>query len=466
MQGSSIETLSVTNKLKAAKDAATDVSKAYVDGQTGMILYTDAQKQQGDQVKKVTDFLNSNKDAIQAQITADKAGTDASKEFGDQQAQTASQLQLTASQFGVTTQAIKDAHNAYHDTNDEAGNSLAVLQAVGDKYGDTAISVQGLINSQVTAQGSFSATTLKMQEENDAAGLLKQALDLLNGGSLNLMEAQTNVAKSASTAASSLAKNGDTIDQVDKKTGQFTDAALANQAALQAAASSAQNHAEAVARATGSTEAGTAALAADKTAMENSLRSQGLLTDAVQDYINKLYAVPPVVHTKAELDAEKAKADAAILAQEINSLHDRTIHLTTVNSSVGTMGGMDAAGVGNNTGAVAFALGGRVRYLAGGGIGDPLAHGTDTVRAMLTPDEQVINRASSNQIRRDYPGAFEYMNATGKLPPTGGGMGPVYLTAYFQNPITGDEVQATVRAVARDEVGGALREMTLRRPRG
>jgi hypothetical protein len=85
---------------------------------------------------------------------------------------------------------------------------------------------------------------------------------------------------------------------------------------------------------------------------------------------------------------------------------------------------------------------------------------------MLTPDEQVINRASSNQIRRDYPGAFEYMNATGKLPQTGGGMGPVYLTAYFQNPITGEEVQATVRAVARDEVGGALREMTLRRPRG
>lgn len=467
IRGTSAETLSVTNKLKAAKDAATDVSKAYVDGQTGMILYTDAQKQQGDQVKKVTDFLSANKDAIQGQIAADKAGTEASKEFGDQQGNTAAALQLTATQFGITTKNIQDAQKAYGDTNDAAGMELATLQAVADKYGDTAISVQGLINEQTIMQGTFSATTLKMQEENDAAGLLKQALDLLNGKNLSLEQAQTNVAKATNSAAAELKKNGDTIDQVDAKTGQYTDAALANQSALQSAAASAQAHAEAVSRATGSTEKGTAALAADKAAMENSLRSQGLLTDSVQAYIDKLYAVPPVVHTKAELDAEQAKRDAAILAAMIDSLHDKTINVTVRNSTIGPDDGSHAAGVGNNTSPAGFALGGRVRYLAGGGIGDPYARGTDTVHAMLTPDEEVINRASANQIRRDHPGALEFMNATGKLPATGGGA-PVVVQA-FPDTVTlvvdGQQFTAYVDKRADARVGAAFRDASMRRPR-
>jgi hypothetical protein len=465
LQGSSLETLAVTNRLKAAQEAATDVSKAYVDGQTGMILYTDAQKQQGDQVKKVTDFLNANKDAIDTQIKADKDAAEATKQFGDGQAYTAAQLQLSASAFGVTTKAVEDAQKAYNDTDAATKLQLGTLQAVADKYGDTAISVQRLADSQTTIQGQFDATTLKMQEENNAAGLLKQALDLLNGGSLNLMEAQTNVGKATLSAAQSLAKNGDTVDQVDKKTGQYTAAALANQSALQSAASTAQQHATAVAQATGSTEKGTAALQADKVALENSLRAQGLLTGGVQAYIDTLFQVPPVVPTRVEVEAQQAKAELAIVQGLINSLHDRTIHLTTVNDQISNTGS-HAAGVGNTGDSVPFALGGRVKYLAGGGQGDPLAFGTDTVRAMLTPDEQVINRASSNQIRRDYPGAFEYMNATGKLPPTGGGStGPIYLTAYIVNPFTGEQVQATVRAVARDEIGNAVREAARLRPR-
>jgi hypothetical protein len=467
LDGQAGATERVNAKLKEAKAAATDVSQAYVDGNTGMILYSDRQKQIGSDADKVTNALGAQKGAIDAQIKADRDAAEATKQFGDEQGNTAAALQLTATQFGVTTKQIQDAQKAYHDTNDAAGIQAATLQAVGDKYGDTAISVEGLINAQMSAQGQFSATTLKMQEENDAAGLLKQALDLLNGGSLNLMEAQTNVAKSAQTAAQSLAKNGDTVDQVDKKTGQFTAAALENQSALQASAASAQAHAEAVARATGSTEKGTAALAADKAALENSLRAQGLLTGAVQDYINKLFQVPPVVQTKVEADTAAAEQQLRTIAALEDSIHDRTIHMTVINDNITRNQSVSVTGtnVGNNGTPQAFAHGGRVRYLAGGGPGDPLARGTDTVRAMLTPDEEVINRASSNQIRRDHPGAFEYMNATGKLPAIGGGTGPIYLTAYFQNPITGEQVQATVRAVARDELGAALHDAAMRRPR-
>jgi hypothetical protein len=464
LDGQAQATDRVNAKLKDAKTAATDVSKAYVDGNTGMILYTDQQKQLQSDADKVTNALNANKGAIDAQIKADKDAAEATKQFGDSQGNTAAQLQFTATQFGITTKNIQDAQKAYNDTTDAAGMQLATIQAVGDKYADSAISVERLVDSQMSIQGQFSATTLKMQEENDAAGLLKQALDLLNGGSLNLMEAQTNVAKSASTAASSLAKNGDTVDQVDKKTGQFTDAALANQAALQQAAASAQQHAEAVAKATGSTEKGTQALADDKVALENSLRAQGLLTDGVQAYINKLFEVPPVVPTKVEADTAAAAAQLAALKAIEDSLTDKTIHLTTVQS---TVDGSHAAGVGNTGDSVAYALGGTVRYLAGGGIGDPLARGTDTVRAMLTPDEEVINRASANQIRRDHPGALEYMNATGKLPATGGGA-PVVVQSMPDTVtlvVDGQQFTAYVDKRADARVGAAFRDAAMRRPR-
>jgi L-aminopeptidase/D-esterase-like protein len=83
---------------------------------------------------------------------------------------------------------------------------------------------------------------------------------------------------------------------------------------------------------------------------------------------------------------------------------------------------------------------------------------------MLTPDEQVINRASSNQMRRDYPGAFEYMNATGKLPPTGGGA-PVLVQPVVHVYIDGTEMDGRMVRVARDEIGNAVREAARLRPR-
>ncbi|WP_369045145.1 hypothetical protein [Sinomonas sp. P10A9] len=357
--------------------------------------------------------------------------------------------------------AITDAQHAnqqYSDavqgsTDAQKQHQLATAKTAG-VLNTTSAAVEAATASQQQNKDSADATTLAYQIEGNAAGLLKQAFDTLNGKTLSLAEAQTGAAAAANAVTDSFRQNGEAIDGSSK-------AAVANQQAIQGKVKADQAAAQATAEATGSTEQGTAAYAEAKTQLEKNMQSQGLLTDKVQAYIDKLYDVNDFKPqpTKFEADTEAALANIAFLKNQIDSIHDKTVTITTVNSGDG------ANAPGNTTGLVhANATGGWAgtgpAYFADGGVASRYARGTDTIPTMLSPGEFTVKASSASRMPA---GSLDYINRTGQLPPQGAAA-PANITVYVTNPFTGEQVRAVVSSVADDRIGAAVRDASYLRP--
>lgn len=297
--------------------------------------------------------------------------------------------------IGDNEKKIKDAIKAYNDIASAQGQSTISTKAELDAQSALAASYGMSLPQMLAAEGAqkknadqAAETTRELQLENDAATLLTNAFALLNGGTLNVAQAQTGAAAATNTLIDALKQNGLEIDGNTK-------AAVANQQALQQKVQADQQAAEAIAKQTGSTEAGTQAFAASKQALIDQLKATGDLSPAIQALIDKYYAVPPVVKTKAELDADAATQKAAALKALLDSIHDQTVTMTVVTNQVGAPASMPAN---TSKGGYHYATGGEVgpaSYLAAGG--NPfIARGTDTVPAMLTPREFVVKEKSAS----------------------------------------------------------------------
>lgn len=304
-----------------------------------------------------------------------------------------------------------DAYHAYKDVVDSTNGSLTeearALQANASQYGVSVGVYSEAMAAQDKAKISTDGQTVALQLQNDAAGLLKQSWDLLNGSVLSLDQANTRSAAATNSLTASFQQNGLAI------TGT-SEAVVANQQALQNKVAADQAMAEAVAKSTGKTEDGTAAFAAAKEQLEKNLSAQGRLTGEVQTYIDKLYAIPPSVpKTKIELDQVALAAAEAQLARLTKA---RTVNIQAQVTGGGSLDNVsDTAFAPGTFAPINKADGGPVNYLAGGGQPFWKPRGTDTVPAMLTPDEFVMKRASSKSIGLP---ALNYMNQTGELPPT------------------------------------------------
>lgn len=485
MNGDAEATQRVTDKMNAAKSSIDDMSKAHHDASYRVGEVTDAQKTLQGELDKVNGFLTQNKSAIDAQIGSDKAAAAASQDSAAAAAEEAKNLSDLATQYGVSTSQIQAAQKAYNDTDGATRDQLGTLQALGDKYGDTAISVQGLINAQIAAGGQFDATTLKMQEENDAGGILKATLDGLNGKALSAADAQNAFDSQLANMGTHMNATGKQIQFTTNNIGDMSAASVALRGQLNSQVTDLENVAEAYRNNGHTSDETKAKMEAMRQQIIDNAVAHGVDRDAVTKYIDQILQIPASVPpTKVEIDDAAAKAELASLQAAIDSIHGRTITDTIVTNRVTT--GVDPGSLetdlsaqgqqaGNNGGAHAHALGGwsTPSYFADGGfsglvtasgVANSLARGTDTELAVLTPGEFTVQRASAQALERDHPGALGYMNATGKLPQTGGGMGPITLVAYVQNPFTGEQVQAVVKAVAQQEIGAAARDAAYMRP--
>jgi hypothetical protein len=204
-----------------------------------------------------------------------------------------------ASKQGDSALASSIASGAYI----EAAKKLGVT---GDAY----------INAQLAADKntqSIQAATVAMQLENNAAGLLDQALQSLGGNNLGVAQATTQAMSAVAASTSALHTNGTTLDQ-------NTDKGRANATALQQSASSSIALARAVEQQTGSTNKGNAALADSKTRLENALRSQGQLTPAIQAYIDTLFKIPARKSTTIDLADAAAKKRLDAYYAAINAI--------------------------------------------------------------------------------------------------------------------------------------------------
>ena len=169
---------------------------------------------------------------------------------------------------------------------------------------------------------STAANTVAMQLENNAAGLLQASLQKLGGNSLGVAQAETATHVAINGASAALKQNSDIVKG-------NSDKALQNQQALQAAASAAIQHGQAVAQQTGSTEKATAAINSDKAALEANLAQQHLLTPAVQAYIDTLFKIPASKKTQIDVNADAAARAAQHFKDLIDSIQRNvTVYVT------------------------------------------------------------------------------------------------------------------------------------------
>lgn len=357
----------------------------------------DAAKRLGIGLDVVTGASLNNADAVAKLNTAMSALRQEAnnQQFGsDKQNQLNNDLNTLGGTVGDTNKKLADGRKAYQDyTSAMQGTSGAVTgsatahAALGASLGATSAALDAAAAAQRSTSTAAATATLQMQYENNAAGLLQAALDVLNGKVLNVEQAQTRAAQATQNVVKTLHDNKNALDLT-------TAAGVANRSAIEAKVQADQASAEAIAKQTGSTRAGTSAFAASKTALENQLRATHNLTPSVQAYIDKLYAVPVVRRTKLELDAAAAIRNARELHDLIASLQNRTVTVTTNKVVI-------------DSGAYA---GKQVSANAAGSL--TLGSGAQVVRAMAaggTTREATIMRSQSPILWNEAPGGEAYI---------------------------------------------------------
>lgn len=314
-----------THNYTAAVEADTGAIAANVKAAAAKALLDagayDMAQRLGISTKLVTDATLGNAEAL-ATLTAQlEYGTAGSQRLKDRMAETGLGMldlsNLSKDLLGAVTEQSGGVQGAVEDYKTLKG-------ALGETVG-----------AQQAAGSAIDDTTLKMIAENDAAGLLHNALTILNGGALDLAAAQTGLASANNSVTDAFLTNGSVVDGA-------TTAAIANQQALQSQARAAQQMAEAVATSTGSSKAGEQAYLDAKAAIEAQMSAQGLLTAEVQAYIDRIYDVAnlKVEPTKLDVDTTAAMAKLAALLATLNGLDGRRVGFTI--SAQGNIGYSDA----------------------------------------------------------------------------------------------------------------------------
>lgn len=326
--------------------------------------------------------------------------------------------------------AVAGAKNmaaAMADASNSAGYQLGAEQALAVQHGISATAYQNAVTAQAAAKTQLDQTTADMYVQNDAAGLLKQAWDLLNGKTISAAQAQN-------TFDSSLANMGDHMSATGKKI-TFTTTSINDQSAasvsLRGQLIGQVNAMEGVIEANGGLTKVTATSRGEYIKMRQDIIdnavAHGVNRDAVTKFINTLFKIPPVTLTQTEVNTDEAMSKITAFRNYLNATNGNRatayIDVITQRSTVNVPLNSDTGGSAVQPLGGHFASGGPISYLASGGFpGQPI--GRDTVPIWGEPGEFMLKRASAQSLGAP---ALKYMNDTGKLPPNGGGMVTVNL---------------------------------------
>lgn len=224
-------------------------------------------------------------------------------------AKTAAGASEAATETGKGADAVSAMALALHTTDDALGTATDAQAA-----------------NKVSAQ----AATLQMQLENDAAGLLAQGFDKLNGGAMGAEQANIAFRDSETSVISAIHQNGRSLSD-------NTAAGRANRTAVLASITAAQAHAQAVGKQTGSTVKATQAFRGDISALRAHLTALGLQPAAIQAIISKYGKMPSVKLTKVDLE-DRASAKAAAIQRHIDAIESKTVTLTLHEVTTGRTG--------------------------------------------------------------------------------------------------------------------------------
>lgn len=312
-------------------------------------------------------------------------------------------------EIGNQNSALNQAVEFERRFNEAKGTTGTTLDAQAGKltmlagmYETNVSALAGAQEAERKTADQLALTTLQMQLQNDAGGLLKQQLDLLAGKSLSFEQAQNSFERQLISSTQSIKTNGGALEG-------NSEAAVTNRGNLLNLVTSAQLSAEAFGTMTGKSEDARQKLITQRDAIIENAVANGQNRDAVTRYVDSIMKIPASVPpTKITVETAYAEAQLAALTR------NREVHIQAIvsRSEMPDLNG-DVSGSGRMG---TYANGGMVNYLAGGGFPQFKPIGTDTVPAMLTPGEIVVKKSSVDSIGAD---KLLHANATGKLPEGG-----------------------------------------------
>ncbi|AXA97583.1 hypothetical protein [Microbacterium sp. PM5] len=287
-------------------------------------------------------------------------------------------LAVTTLTQGIDTNsaAIKGQVDQYNDLHgmltQVTGASQAQQradEAVAASLGISVGALQAARNGQDDMKASTEKATAQMYLQNDAAGLLRASLDLLNGKTISAEQAQNRFDSSLANMGAHIDKTGKDVNRATTSLEGMSAAAVANRGELISSVQAAQDAAQAYRDNGASSDEARQKLIDMKTAIIEHAVELGEDRDQVQAFIDKLFQIPAEVpKTKVEVDADEAKAEIQGLKQLLDGIN-RNISIAVQlhgADNIATTGGYK----------VAFANGGTARGLANGGGGTVTGRGT------------------------------------------------------------------------------------------
>lgn len=300
----------------------------------------------------------------------------------------------SASELKLRTEAVEQSTYAARA---QQQADEAVAAAIG-------ISVNALQDARMGQEGVESSTakaTAELYLQGDAAGLLRQQLDLLNGKALSAAESQNRFESQLVGMTDAIKNNGTALEGMDA-------GAIANRGSILDLVQASQDAITAFRDQGASQDEVRAKYEEQKKAIEDQATALGLNRDEVRKLIDEVYKFPSTV-PPIPIEVETAEANrkiAAFLAQV-----SQRVAWIQVRATMPDLNG-DVSG----SGRPGVAMGGTIPGLAGGGSGGtvfgPGTAGSDTAGLFrLARGEEVIsnvfgqadrNRALLKQINAGY----------------------------------------------------------------
>lgn len=208
-------------------------------------------------------------------------------------------------------------------------NAAIAAQNLANTYGVSMSTFQAVATSQQTLADKSAQATLKMQLENDAAGILKQSLDALNGEALSAAEAQNAFESSLVNMGDHVTKTGKKVHFTTTSIKDMSSASVALRGQLNGQVANLQRVVEANGGLKDSTgKAREQMIQMRKQIIDNAV-AHGVDRKAVTDYIDRLLKIPKTVPpTKLQIDTAAALAKKKALQAAINALTGKTVTLT------------------------------------------------------------------------------------------------------------------------------------------
>jgi hypothetical protein len=367
-----------------------------------------AGKQLGLSQKTLTDAVLGNKDAIDQVNVAMDRGRAAVKDYEDNGVKPASgSAKDLQNSINRVNGSINGQVAAFKDAKREAADQKAAIDGVNAAQQQSAVLTKQSASALGLQSGAYlaakqaadsAAASTKQQTANliyasDAAGLLKIAMDALNGKELSVSQSTTQYDSALLALTKSLHDNGKTV-------ADNTDKGVANRQAVEQSISAAQAQAQAIANASHSTSAGTAAYQKSGKAildhiakMDGDKSAADRAKDSVYQFAQQLLGLNKIKVKPTRIDVNISDAEQ----------HIRTLQGLLASLNQNMESGASKTARNQLAKPPAHAAGGLIGLVSGPGSGT-----SDSILSYLSNGEYVMPTAAVSKYGRAF---FDNVNA-------------------------------------------------------